>query len=66
MEDAEQGDEVETGLRKQAWTKAELEPGDHLLRWGPTDSGARRHCHHTDEPELDQLCRSAHGGLHIG
>ncbi len=37
---------------------AELEPGDHLLRWGPADSQARRYCHHTDEPELDRLaCR---------
>ncbi len=35
--------------------QAELEPGDHLLRWGPTDSSARRYCHHTDEPELDRL-----------
>ena len=26
---------------------AELEPGDHLLRWGPGDSHARRYCHHT-------------------
>lgn len=34
---------------------AELEPGDHLLRWGPGDSGARRYCHHTSEPELDRL-----------
>ena len=34
---------------------AELEPGDHLLRWGPADSGARRYCHHTDERELDRL-----------
>ena len=34
---------------------AQLEPGDHLLRWGPADSGARRYCHHTDEPELDHL-----------
>ena len=34
---------------------AELEPGDHLLRWGPSDSGARRYCHHTDERELDRL-----------
>ena len=34
---------------------AELEPGDHLLRWGPGDSGARRFCHHTDERELDHL-----------
>ncbi len=37
----------------------ELEPGDHLLRWGPEDSGARRFCHHTSEPELDRLV----GGL---
>ena len=36
---------------------AELEPGDHLLRWGPGDSQARRYCHHTDEPELDRLAR---------
>lgn len=34
---------------------AQLEEGDHLLRWGPGDSGARRYCHHTDEPELDRL-----------
>ena len=34
---------------------AQLEAGDHLLRWGPADSGARRYCHHTDEPELDRL-----------
>ncbi len=34
---------------------AELEPGDHLLRWGQPESGARRYCHHTDEPELDRL-----------
>ncbi len=34
---------------------AELEPGDHLLRWGPGDSQARRYCHHTGEPELDRL-----------
>ncbi len=34
---------------------AELEPGDHLLRWGPGDSRARRYCHHTGEPELDRL-----------
>lgn len=33
----------------------ELEPGDHLLRWGQAESGARRYCHHTDEPELDRL-----------
>ena len=38
---------------------AELEPGDHLLRWGPGDPGARRYCHHTDEDELDRLV----GGL---
>ena len=38
---------------------AELEPGDHLLRWGPGDSEARRYCHHTDEDELDRLV----GGL---
>ena len=37
---------------------AELEPGDHLLRWGPAESGARRYCHHTDDPELERL---AHG-----
>ncbi|MYA07475.1 MAG: class I SAM-dependent methyltransferase [Holophagales bacterium] len=34
---------------------AELEPGDHLLRWGPGNSQARRYCHHTDESELDRL-----------
>ena len=34
---------------------AELEPGDHLLRWGDHGSPARRYCHHTDEPELDRL-----------
>ena len=34
---------------------AELEPGDHLLRWGQPESEARRYCHHTDEPELDRL-----------
>ena len=34
---------------------AELEPGDHLLRWGPADSQARRYCHHTNERELDRL-----------
>ena len=34
---------------------AELEPGDHLLRWGPGDSDARRYCHHTGAPELDRL-----------
>lgn len=34
---------------------AELESGDHLLRWGTADSGARRYCHHTGEPELDRL-----------
>ena len=33
----------------------ELEPGDHLLRWGPADSEARRYCHHTDADELDRL-----------
>ncbi len=33
----------------------QLEPGDHLLRWGSADSGARRYCHHTGEPELDRL-----------
>lgn len=33
----------------------ELEPGDHLLRWGQAESGARRYCHHTNEPELDRL-----------
>ena len=38
---------------------AELEPGDHLLRWGPVNSGARRYCHHTNEQELDRLV----GGL---
>ncbi len=38
---------------------AELEPGDHLLRWGPADSEACRYCHHTDEDELDRLV----GGL---
>ena len=34
---------------------AELETGDHLLRWGQAESGARRYCHHTGEPELDRL-----------
>lgn len=35
---------------------AELEPGDHLLRWGPADTeGRRRYCHHTDEAELNRL-----------
>ena len=34
---------------------AELEPGDHLLRWGDDRSSARRYCHHTDGPELDRL-----------
>ena len=34
---------------------AELEPGDHLLRWGDQGSPARRYCHHTDAPELDRL-----------
>ena len=33
----------------------ELEPGDHLLRWGPADSEARRYCHVADEAELDRL-----------
>ena len=33
----------------------ELEPGDHLLRWGPAESNARRYCHHTGERELDRL-----------
>lgn len=33
----------------------ELEPGDHLLRWGPADSDAHRYCHHTDADELDLL-----------
>lgn len=36
---------------------AELERGDHLLRWGQDESEARRYCHHTDEPELDRLAR---------
>ncbi len=40
---------------KPAVDPAELEPGDHLLRWGPDGSGARRFCHHTDEAELDRL-----------
>ncbi len=35
--------------------REQLEPGDHLLRWGPGDSEARRYCHHTDERELDRL-----------
>ena len=47
--------------RRLDWTSeadvdpAEVEPGDHLLRWGPAESQARRYCHHTDEPELDRL-----------
>ncbi|MCY3964907.1 MAG: class I SAM-dependent methyltransferase [Acidobacteria bacterium] len=38
--------------------RAELEPGDHLLRWGPGDSDARRYCHHTGEAELERLVAS--------
>jgi len=47
--------------RRLDWTSeagvdaAELEPGDHLLRWGPGGSQARRYCHHTGELELDRL-----------
>ena len=48
--------------RRLDWTSeagvdpAELEPGDHLLRWGPDGTeGRRRYCHHADEPELNRL-----------
>ncbi len=49
------------GRRRLDWASeagidpAELEPGDHLLRWGPGESHARRYCHHTHESELDRL-----------
>lgn len=32
-----------------------LEPGDHLLRWGPEGSGRLRYCHHADEAEIERL-----------
>jgi tRNA (uracil-5-)-methyltransferase TRM9 len=32
-----------------------LEPGDHLLRWGPEGSGRVRYCHHADDAEIDRL-----------
>ena len=35
--------------------REQLEPGDHLLRWGPADSGARRYCHEINEQEVDRL-----------
>ncbi len=47
--------------RQLDWTSeedvdpAELEPGDHLLRWGDQVSPARRYCHHTGEAELNRL-----------
>ncbi len=34
---------------------ADLEPGDHLLRWGPHGSHARRYCHHAAASELERL-----------
>lgn len=35
-------------------TAGELDPGDHLLRWG-TSGDALRYCHFTDESELGRL-----------
>jgi len=35
--------------------REQLEPGDHLLRWGPADSGARRYCHEINEREVGRL-----------
>ena len=54
-------DDARFGSRRLDWASeagvdpAELEPGDHLLRWGDDRSSARRYCHHTDGPELDRL-----------
>lgn len=33
----------------------DLEPGDHLLRWGPEGSKSLRYCHHTGEAEEARL-----------
>jgi SAM-dependent methyltransferase len=34
---------------------AELEPGDHLLRWGDADAGIVRYCHFANVEETDAL-----------
>ncbi|MCZ6463465.1 MAG: class I SAM-dependent methyltransferase [Proteobacteria bacterium] len=37
----------------------QLEPGDHLLRWGADpEGGPLRYCHFTDDAELDALLRA--------
>ena len=54
-------DDPRTARRQLDWEStagidpAELEQGDHLLRWGSENSSARRFCHFTDEDELDRL-----------
>ena len=37
---------------------SQLEPGDHLLRWGE-GPGAVRYCHHVDEAEAERLLEAA-------
>jgi SAM-dependent methyltransferase len=62
------GAEPRFAARVLPWTRleqplemAELEPGDHLLRWGDAP-GAARYCHFADEEEIDRtalrLCRT--------
>lgn len=38
-----------------------LEPGDHLLRWGPLDAaeGPLRYCHHTSDEEAEELVEAS-------
>jgi tRNA (uracil-5-)-methyltransferase TRM9 len=43
-------------MRELAIDEHELEPGDHLLRWG---DGAVRYCHFCDEAEIDRLQSAA-------
>ena len=49
--------------RLQDWGEAsfarELEPGDHLLRWGESD-GVVRYCHFADDEELDRIVGFLH------
>ena len=30
----------------------DLDPGDHLLAWGPIEGGSARYCHHADDEEV--------------
>lgn len=44
---------------------AELEPGDHLLRWG-TSPDVVRYCHFVDDPEVERLlARAGEAGLEL-